>query len=151
MVDGLTIWPMPNELLSDVVAGEVRSWLGRRGYKQKDLASALGIDPSAISERLNGKTDFTLDELPAVAEFLDIDLEELVRVPTSHRVVAWQPPHNPLAPKFISRRPRAEWALRGSNPQPTDYWSGVERRQRQRRLTRFPRHDRREILAREAA
>lgn len=48
---------------------------------QADIARLLGISQASVSDRLNGKSLFTLDELDVLAEAFDIDVAELVGPP----------------------------------------------------------------------
>ena len=47
-----------------------------RGLKKKDLAQAMGISPQAVSTRLQGTANWTLD---AAADFLRVPLDTLLR------------------------------------------------------------------------
>ena len=49
---------------------------------QLDLAAAIGINPSGLSRRLTGKREFTLTELIRAAEFLGVDLQDLIATTT---------------------------------------------------------------------
>lgn len=51
------------------VAAEVRALMGRHKVTQTKLAEVLGIPQSAVSLRINGKREFTLSELDALARF----------------------------------------------------------------------------------
>ena len=69
---------MPN-----TTAANVRAELARHGKSQADLADALraaGIRTSqqTISRRLNGAIPFNVDELQAVAAWLEVPLPDLV-------------------------------------------------------------------------
>lgn len=50
-----------------------------RGLKKKDLAQAMGISPQAVSTRLQGTANWTLDEACAAADFLRVPLDTLLR------------------------------------------------------------------------
>ena len=63
---------------AEEVGVEVKVWLTRRGMSQKALADALGITPSALSRRLRGAMDFSVNELGQVAGLLDITLADLL-------------------------------------------------------------------------
>lgn len=54
------------------VAEEVRALMGRHRVSQKALGIALGLGQSGISDRVNGKVPFDVDELYAMAEFFDV-------------------------------------------------------------------------------
>lgn len=42
-----------------------------------DLASALGIHPSTMSQKLNGKTEFTIGEADALKNVLNLTNDEI--------------------------------------------------------------------------
>ncbi len=67
-----------SEDIRDVVAGEVRAWMGRRGVNQTALAAAIGVSQSQISKRLKGTIPFDIVELARVAAFLNVDVALLV-------------------------------------------------------------------------
>lgn len=49
------------------VAEEVRALMGRRRMSQAQLGAVLKISQVSVSERLRGKTPFTLDDLERLA------------------------------------------------------------------------------------
>ena len=57
---------------------EIKSWMARRGVQQKELAEALGYTQSAISLKLSGKTGFMLRDLAQIAEYLHVNLTQLL-------------------------------------------------------------------------
>jgi len=59
------------------IAGEIRAELGRQGKSRHELAAAAGISPATLSRRLQGKKPFYLEELEAIAQFLEIRLSDL--------------------------------------------------------------------------
>lgn len=60
------------------IAGNVRAWMARRNVEQQDLAQVLGKSNAAISDRVNGKTHFRIDELQRVAHRLEVTLDQLL-------------------------------------------------------------------------
>lgn len=71
---------MPNAMRrQDVVAKNVGLIVKARGLKKKDLAQAMGISPQAVSTRLQGTANWTLDEACAAADFLRVPLDTLLR------------------------------------------------------------------------
>lgn len=54
------------------VSSIVRGLLGLRHMRQSDLAPVLGITPSGVNEKLQGRRKWTLDDLDAMAEHFDI-------------------------------------------------------------------------------
>jgi transcriptional regulator with XRE-family HTH domain len=59
-------------------AGAVRAELARRRLSGRDLAAALGWSERTLRRRLGGDLPFTVDELLAVAKFLEIPVAELL-------------------------------------------------------------------------
>lgn len=45
----------------------------RRGYTRETLAKAIGVSRSAFYRKCNGKTEFTLAEIKAIATILELD------------------------------------------------------------------------------
>ena len=61
----------------EAIAAEVRACLSRRRASQKELAAALGISATTMSDRMTGRSAFDTDELLQIAAFLDVDFVEL--------------------------------------------------------------------------
>lgn len=53
--------------------------MARMGIQRKDLAEKLGVRPATISDKINGKFPFTLDEVVAIKKsfFPNLSLEYL--------------------------------------------------------------------------
>ena len=64
--------------LSLRVAAEVRAWMARRGVRQETLAIQMGLSQSALSMRLRGRTRWTINDLAAVSEALDVQMATLL-------------------------------------------------------------------------
>lgn len=116
--------------LSDYVAEEVRALMARRRVRQQDLAEALQIGQSQISARLNGRLDFTLNELGVVAEFFETTPAALMgavasRIPVGQLAADEETPDRSapgggsmfVLPDFNDLR-----ACRDSNPKPSDLY-----------------------------
>jgi transcriptional regulator with XRE-family HTH domain len=67
-----------SESYSHRVAAEIRAHAARQGIMQKDLAKALGLKPSGITNRMRGKVAFTLDELEVLARLFEIEPADLM-------------------------------------------------------------------------
>lgn len=66
---------MPNAgRRQDIVAKNVTLIVQARGLRKKDLAKAMGVSPQAVSTRLQGTANWTLDEACAAADFLGVSL-----------------------------------------------------------------------------
>lgn len=60
-------------------ADAVRAELARRRRSGRDLAKAVGLPERTLRRRLGGDTQFTATEIAAVAQFLELPVEALVR------------------------------------------------------------------------
>lgn len=56
----------------------VREQLHKLGMTQAALAGALGISPGTMSERMTGRSRFTVDEVARLARILGLDLHALL-------------------------------------------------------------------------
>lgn len=63
---------------SAVAGANIRAEMARRGISQTTLAAAVGMSQFSISSRIRGVTAWTLDELVAVADALDVPLEVIL-------------------------------------------------------------------------
>lgn len=54
--------------------------MARMGVTQSQLASHLGMAQAAVSRRLRGETSWRVDELQAVADFLDVPVSALLPI-----------------------------------------------------------------------
>ncbi|QUW18857.1 hypothetical protein [Agrococcus sp. Marseille-Q4369] len=63
--------------LGERVAATVRAHMGWRRLPVSELARVLGLGQRAAKRRYDGVRDFSLTELERVAEWLDIDREDL--------------------------------------------------------------------------
>ncbi|AZT99050.1 helix-turn-helix domain-containing protein [Brevibacterium aurantiacum] len=57
---------------------EVRAWMVRKQLKQADVAQLLGFAQKNVSNRLRGQIPFRIDELLAIANYMDITLAQLL-------------------------------------------------------------------------
>lgn len=60
------------------IAANVRAEMARRRVDQGDIATVIGKSRASTGERVNGKTHFRVDELQAIAAFLEVPLERLL-------------------------------------------------------------------------
>lgn len=61
------------------VSAEIRALMGRHKVNQTQLAAAIGLKQSGVSERLNGKTPWNIDELDRVAAYFNVPITTLFR------------------------------------------------------------------------
>ena len=64
---------------NDLIAAEVRAAASRRGKTQADLAEILCLGRGAVSRRLNGHQEFSIDELYRLADALEVDASVFIR------------------------------------------------------------------------
>ena len=57
--------------------------MARRGVCQETLAAQMGLSWSALSNRLRGRTRWTINDLAAVSEALDVAVSTLLAPPPS--------------------------------------------------------------------
>lgn len=60
------------------IGANIRAEMARRGVSQTAMASQMGIGQSALSKRLAGTVPLDVNELAAVARFLNVDLSVLI-------------------------------------------------------------------------
>ncbi|WP_423817342.1 helix-turn-helix domain-containing protein [Rothia nasimurium] len=73
----------------NAISREVKSSIARAGISQAKLAKALSISPGSLSEKINGKISFSIDDLLIIAGTLGLSLTELLgEALTSQRVPA---------------------------------------------------------------
>jgi len=60
------------------VAANVRAELARKRISQTKVAEHLNVSRQNVAQRLNGKVDFRVSELIAIAGLLDIPVAALV-------------------------------------------------------------------------
>lgn len=59
-------------------ASAVRAEMARRKISGRALADGLGWSVASTWRRLNGTTAFRVDELASVADYLDVDMSDLI-------------------------------------------------------------------------
>lgn len=64
--------------LSPRVAEEIRALLARRRISGRQLASALNVSPSWVSYRLTGTQPIDLDDLERIADYLEVEVTDLI-------------------------------------------------------------------------
>lgn len=97
-------------LLSRTVASNVRAEMGRYNVTQQRIAAALGLKQQNVSDRLRGRTPFTLDEIGIIAPLFDMTAVELI---AGVRAGETPPPVAPPRPQretsaVSHRRPRRD-------------------------------------------
>lgn len=65
--------------MKKVLFPNLEAELKKKGYTQSAYGKAIGLTPSQVSYRLNGKIDFSLYEMTKTADLLDKTLDYLFR------------------------------------------------------------------------
>ncbi|WP_372593577.1 helix-turn-helix domain-containing protein [Actinotalea sp.] len=65
--------------LTAAIADAVREHLRRRGVSQRTAGPLLGMSQQALSDRLTGRTPFTLADLERLADLLDLPVSDLLQ------------------------------------------------------------------------
>lgn len=66
------------QTLSAKVAAIIRAEAARHRVSQTRIAASLDLSQAAVSRRMSGVTPWELDELPQVAQLLDLSLADLL-------------------------------------------------------------------------
>ena len=64
-----------------VIANNVLNQLKQQNKKQQDLAAGIGVTKQIVSKMLNGSRAINAIELSKIAEFLNVSMETLVKLP----------------------------------------------------------------------
>ena len=78
MTASVTDGPDPKRRGNAWIGERVHTLMWRSGRTQTQLASVLGVDQGSVSNRLRGKTAWTVVDLLAVAAWLDVPVTELM-------------------------------------------------------------------------
>lgn len=78
---------MSTRSLRQTVAAELRAEMARQKRTGVELAAVLNCSQQSASRRLNGGQGLDLDDLPAIAEWLEIDVLDLI-VPRRERAAS---------------------------------------------------------------
>ncbi|PCJ82135.1 MAG: transcriptional regulator [Hyphomicrobiales bacterium] len=71
---------MPSEFSDRLINGEnpIRVWREYRGFKAKELAEKAGISTAYLSEIETGKKEGRVGTLAAIADVLNLTIDDLV-------------------------------------------------------------------------
>lgn len=64
--------------LNDLVASEIRAWMGRRRLTGRQLALAVDASQTWMATRLRGETEISLNDLERIAQALDVQVAALL-------------------------------------------------------------------------
>ena len=70
------------EKINVVIARNISNLLRQQSKKQNDLANALGTTKQTVSKMLNGSRMINAIELKQIADFLNVKMDELTKMPT---------------------------------------------------------------------
>lgn len=82
--------------IQESVTSSMKAIMGARGLKQSDLASALGLSASTISQKMTKRVAWTLDDIEKASEFFKVNPEALV---AGHGFEPWTSGLLPRGPK----------------------------------------------------
>lgn len=89
--------------LTTSTAAAVREHLRQRGITQQQAGPVLGLSQQALSDRLTGRTAFSLADLERLADLLGIDVRELLQPRSTEPLVS-----PPLLANAVAERARRE-------------------------------------------
>lgn len=69
---------------ADGIAAEIRAAAARKRFTQDQLGDVLHVSRMGIYRRLSGKVPFSVDELYALADALDVDVQEFIAAGKKH-------------------------------------------------------------------
>lgn len=67
-------------------ANLLRAALAEHGMNQAQLAKKIGISSNSMSRKLNGKREFTLSEVVAITEALELEQPQLIFLPMTSQM-----------------------------------------------------------------
>jgi transcriptional regulator with XRE-family HTH domain len=67
------VYTVRMSVTADLVAGEVRAWLGRRNMSARQAALKIGWTQPYLSRRITGDVPFNVRDLDSLAGLLDVD------------------------------------------------------------------------------
>jgi transcriptional regulator with XRE-family HTH domain len=66
--------------MNTMIASNILAMLKKQNKKQTDLADAIGTNKQTVNKMLNGTRMINAVELKAIADYLDVKMEELTRI-----------------------------------------------------------------------
>jgi transcriptional regulator with XRE-family HTH domain len=114
----MTTTPERSATLTDLVAAEIRAWLGRLDVRPSELARRMGENDQWLSTRLKGRTPINVNDLHRIAKALGLQVWQLMPAPdvaataadprTTHgyQTVTGQEPSRPGSIGQTGARPR---------------------------------------------
>jgi antitoxin component HigA of HigAB toxin-antitoxin module len=68
------------EHMQDAIRKTIRVLIAERGLKKKDVAAKIDVSSTSFSNKLHGKSNFTLNEIVALSELLGFSVDEALRI-----------------------------------------------------------------------
>lgn len=59
--------------------GEIKACMARNDHKQKDIANILGLSSNSVNQKIQGKREFTVQELAMLAKTYDVDINLFIK------------------------------------------------------------------------
>lgn len=59
--------------------GEIKACMARNGHMQKDIANILGLCINSVNLKIQGKREFTVQELATLAKEYDVDINLFIK------------------------------------------------------------------------
>jgi plasmid maintenance system antidote protein VapI len=53
--------------------------MARNGHIQKDIANILGLSSNSVNQKIQGKREFTVQELAILAKTYDVDINLFIK------------------------------------------------------------------------
>jgi transcriptional regulator with XRE-family HTH domain len=63
--------------MEEALRAAVRKTIAEKGLKHKHVAMQVDMTPQTFSNKLNGQTHYTIDEMETVAQVLGISIDQL--------------------------------------------------------------------------
>jgi transcriptional regulator with XRE-family HTH domain len=84
MTQDVVVSPQTNHKpFNELVADKIRGRMAEQHKRQVDLAEVLGMTQQAVSKKLRGRSVWDVNELHAVADWLDTPISELLNAAVS--------------------------------------------------------------------
>ena len=68
---------MKKEVVKEPIYPELEAEIAKRGLTYEQFGKEVGLSVMAVSNRLNGKVEFKVEEAKRIIEFLDKDFKDL--------------------------------------------------------------------------
>lgn len=58
---------------------EIKACMAKHDHRQKDIAVILDLSENTVNKKINGKRDFTVQELAVLARMYKVDINLFIR------------------------------------------------------------------------